>query len=77
MGPPFCSFNGMTDTLEFLEVKREHTEEFEEIWSTWRVEFSAGDKKKTAALNDGADGIGTNEGAKPKANPKQSPRPKN
>lgn len=76
LGPPFCSFNSMTDTLEFLEVKREHSEEFEEIWSTWRVEFSEGDKKNNAALNDGADGIVTGEEAKPKVNPKQSPRPK-
>ena len=83
LGPPFCSINNMTDTLEFLEVKREHTEEFEEIWSTWREESSEGDKKIADAIKEEvATGTCSGDGAKPpsskpKPSPKQTPKPKN
>ena len=56
LGPPFCSFNQMTDTLEFLDVEREHREEFEQVWEQWQTQFT--EKKRDPKKGPKPEGSG-------------------
>lgn len=82
----FVSMNKMTETMEFLEVTRTHSEMFENCWTLYRTEYDAKVNVRDAELDD--DGGDNNKNAsasaasKPKVSaaltsaPKSSPKAK-